>query len=71
MNTPIDSIAWRVTIKGIKLIVFSATESGAIYKAFKNEDEHWDSWPSIAPIERAPEYDKSYLRHRSTLAFDE
>lgn len=68
MNTP-DPIAWRVTVNKIKLIVFSETESKAKWKAAKTLDG--DGWPSIS-IERAPEYDKSYLRNRrGTLSFDE
>ena len=63
-----DPIAWRVTVNGIKLIVFSATESKAKWKAAKALDG--DGWPSIA-IERAPEHDKSYLRNRPTLSFEE
>lgn len=67
MNTP-EPIAWRVTVNKIKLIVFSETESKAKWKAVKTLDG--DDWPSIS-IERAPEYDKSYLRNRPILPFEE
>jgi len=68
MNTP-DPIAWRVkSMYGIKLIVFAVTESKAKFNAWKVLGS--EGWPSLS-IERAPEYDKSYLRHRSTLAYDE
>jgi len=68
MNTP-EPIAWRVkSVYGIKLIVFAVTESKAKFKAWKVLDS--EGWPPLS-IERAPEYDKSYLRHRSTLAYDE
>jgi len=67
MNTP-EPIAWRVTVNKIKLIVFSETESKAKWKAAKTLDA--EGWPPLS-IERAPEYDKSYLRNRPTLSFDE
>ena len=67
MSTP-EPIAWRVNVNGIKLIVFSTTESKAKWKAAKALDG--DGWPSIS-IERAPEHDKSYLRNRPTLSFEE
>lgn len=68
MNTP-EPIAWRVkSVYGIKLIVFAVTESKAKFKAWKVLDA--EGWPPLS-IERAPEYDKSYLRNRPTLSFDE
>ena len=68
MNIP-EPIAWRVkSVYGIKLIVFSETESKAKLKAWKVLDA--EGWPPLSR-ERAPEYDKSYLRNRPTLAFDE
>ena len=68
MSTP-EPIAWRIkSVYGIKLIVFSATESKAKWKAWKVLDA--EGWPPLS-IERAPEYDKSYLRNRPTLSFEE
>lgn len=68
-----EPVAWKVEVNNYTVLTFATNERKARWKAVKHHRE-WSGegrgwWPSLSAW-RAPEYDKSNLRHQPNGVFD-